>query len=142
MAAPESAIRGGSTVLEPQQVPELVLHDHHVGMAVPVDIADDMTLQPLWICPLNEVTHEPALTVILEPVKVVVRSVVGAGQVEVSIAVEICRADPVRVGVIAHDQVFREPHFARSGGAGAGWRRPVAGAASQDKRGAGRPDPK
>ena len=52
---------------------------------------------------------EPALAVVLEPVQRVVSEGVGAGQVQVAVAVKIGSRDAKGVGVVILDQVLFKP---------------------------------
>ena len=53
-------IARGSSVLEPEEVPELVLNNRDVRIPVPIDVADSMSFQTFRILLLDEVSFEAA----------------------------------------------------------------------------------
>ena len=115
---PKTAVPGTAAVLEPEQVPVQVLHDHHVRMSVPVDVPHGVTLEALGIVLLDEAAGELPRPVVLEPVQVVVRKRVGAGQIQVAVAVQIGGRDSEGIGVPVHDQVLGELNGGRRGRGG------------------------
>ena len=105
---PKLTVPGSAAIFEPEQVPVQVLHDHHVRMSVPVDVPDGVPLETLGIVLLDEAAGELPRPVVLEPVQVVVRKRVGAGQIQVAVAVQVGGCDPERISVPVHDQVLGE----------------------------------
>ena len=75
-------------------------------MPVLVNVANCVPFQTFGVILLNKVFLKTALTVVLEPVQIVVRQRVGTGNVQVPITIEIRCPDSKRIGVSVRDQVF------------------------------------
>src|SRR5262249_50629980 len=96
-----------AAVLEPDQLACFVLDDDHVRLAVAVDVADGVTLEPAFFVLLDEVTAEIALTIVFVPVKGIIDGI-AADEIEITVAIEVRGGYAEGVAVAVGNQVLGE----------------------------------
>jgi len=93
-------------------VPFQILDDDHIQITVAIDIADHVSFESFWVVGLNVVFAKTPLTVVLEEIQRVVRSVVGARQIQIAVFIEVRSGNAVSVCVLVGDEMFRKSDWA------------------------------